>query len=410
MVVAHKSKSKKALLLENIDKIAIDKLSAAGFEVDARPYAMSEEDLTAELGKGFSLLGIRSKTKITEKSLSKASALTCIGAFCIGVNQIDQNACTKRGIAAFNAPYSNTRSVVEIVMGQIIMLMRKATAKHMLLQKGIWDKSANGCYEVRGKTLGIVGYGNIGSQLSVVAESFGMKVQYFDIAEKLTLGNATKLNTLQELLVSSDIVTLHVDGRKSNQNLISEKQLSQMKKGSYLINYSRGNVVDLDDLALYIQKEHIAGAALDVFPNEPKSTGELFLSPLRTFPNVLLTPHIGGSTKEAQKNIGEFVAERFLQYLSKGDTTLSVNFPNIRLEKPIGASTRIVHIHKNVPGMLAEINKIFAKRKINILGQALGTNNEIGYAVVDIGGKISDKVFDEVKNIRNTIIARRVGL
>lgn len=401
---------RKALLLENIDKIAVEKLENNGFVVVTKSYAMSEEELIEELKQEYDLIGIRSKTKITEKVISKARNLSCIGAFCIGVNQIDQNICTKNGIAVFNAPYSNTRSVVEIVLGQIIMLMRRATAKHMLLQKGIWDKSAAGCFEVRGKTLGIVGYGNIGSQLSVVAESLGMKVQYFDIAEKLTLGNAKKCDTLNELLRSSDVVTLHVDGRKSNQNLISIKELSQMRKGSYLINYSRGNVVDLDALSNFIQKEHIAGAALDVFPSEPKSTGELFLSPLRTFPNVILTPHIGGSTKEAQKNIGEFVSERFLGYLNRADTTLSTNFPVIRLEKSIGATTRLVHIHKNVSGMLAEINKVFAKRKINILGQALGTNNDIGYAVIDIGGKISNQAVEEFASIKNTIKVRKMCL
>lgn len=270
---------KKALLLENIDKTAIEKLETQGFVVVSKSYAMSEEELQQELQNGYTLLGIRSKTLITEKTLTKAKELRSIGAFCIGVNQIDLKTCSKNGIAVFNAPYSNTRSVVEIVIGQIIMLMRKATSKHILLQKGIWDKSATGCFEVRGKTLGIVGYGNIGSQLSVVAENFGMKVIYFDISEKLALGNAIKCDSFYELLEKADIVTLHVDGRKANHNLVSYKEFARMKKGSYLINYSRGNVVDLDALNEYIQRGAIAGVALDVFPQEPKSTGEMFLSP-----------------------------------------------------------------------------------------------------------------------------------
>ncbi len=411
MVHAVKMPKKKALLLENIDELAIKRLRDSGFEVNTKTYALSEDELMQELKNGYSLLGIRSKTQITAKSISKATNLLSIGAFCIGVNQIDLEVCSKRGIAVFNAPYSNTRSVVELTLGQIFMLLRRATAKHMLLQKGIWDKSSAGCFEVRGKTLGIVGYGNIGSQLSVLAENLGMKVVAYDVAEKLMHGNVQKVSTLDELLIMSDIVTLHVDGRKSNTNLISRRELTLMKKGSYLINTSRGFIVDLVALEEYIQKGHLAGVALDVYPVEPKGTGELFLSSLRTYPNVLLTPHIGAGTQEAQRNIGEFVAGRFLEYLKLGDTTLSVNMPSVRLEKSFDKNrTRIVHIHKNVPGIMASLNKVFASNRINILAQILETNKDVGYSITEIAVKTSDKLINKIEGIQNTIRVRKVGL
>lgn len=411
MVHAVKMPKKKALLLENIDELAIKKLRDSGFDVSAKTYALSEDELIQELKNDYTLLGIRSKTQITAKSISKAKNLLSIGAFCIGVNQIDQDACTKQGIVVFNAPYSNTRSVVELTLGQIFMLLRRATAKHMLLQKGIWDKSSDGCYEVRGKTLGIVGYGNIGSQLSVLAENLGMRVIAYDVAEKLMHGNVRKTSTLDELLIQSDIVTIHVDGRKSNTNLISRREIGLMKRRSYLINTSRGFVVDLVALEEYIQKGHLAGVALDVYPVEPKATGELFLSSLRTYPNVLLTPHIGAGTQEAQRNIGEFVAGRFLDYLKYGDTTLSVNIPNVRLDQPTDKNrTRIIHIHKNVPGIMAALNKVFASSKINILAQALGTNKEIGYSVTEISGKTSDNLISKIEKVKNTIRVMKAGL
>lgn len=395
---------KRVLLLENIHADARALLTEHGFHVESHQKAMSEPDLIRAI-KGVSYLGIRSKTRVTQSVIDAADSLECIGAFCIGTNQIDLPACTKRGVAVFNAPYSNTRSVVELVIGEIIMLLRKAVDKSIDAHRGEWDKSANGCFEMRGKKLGIVGYGNIGSQLSVVAEALGMRVAFFDIAEKLALGNAQRMRSQKALLEWADIVTLHVDGRAENKNLIDATALKIMRKGSYLLNLSRGHVVDIEALATALRRGHIAGAAVDVFPSEPKGNDETFKSPLQGLPNVLLTPHVGGSTEEAQYNIGQYVGTRFIEYRDNGVTPLSVNFPDIQMQRT-PRSTRIVHIHENMPGMLAHINKELAERKINVVGQSLKTNDTIGYAVTDFEGKGTEALLVSLKQIPGTIAAR----
>ncbi len=395
---------KRVLLLENIHADARALLTEHGFHVESHQKAMSEPDLIRAI-KGVSYLGIRSKTRVTQSVIDAADSLECIGAFCIGTNQIDLPACTKRGVAVFNAPYSNTRSVVELVIGEIIMLLRKTVDKSIDAHRGEWDKSANGCFEMRGKKLGIVGYGNIGSQLSVVAEALGMRVAFFDIAEKLALGNAQRMRSQKALLEWADIVTLHVDGRAENKNLIDATALKIMRKGSYLLNLSRGHVVDIEALATVLRRGHIAGAAVDVFPSEPKGNDETFKSPLQGLPNVLLTPHVGGSTEEAQYNIGQYVGTRFIEYRDNGVTPLSVNFPDIQMQRT-PRSTRIVHIHENMPGMLAHINKELAERKINVVGQSLKTNDTIGYAVTDFEGKGTQELLASFKQIPGTIAAR----
>lgn len=399
-----KKQQKRALLLENIHTDAVALLKKNGFAVTTHPKAMSETELTEAI-KGVSYLGIRSKTKVTQAVLAAADALEVIGAFCIGTNQIDTEACTKQGIAVFNAPYSNTRSVVELVVGEMIMLLRKVTDKSRGAHEGVWDKSASGCYEIRGKKLGIVGYGNIGSQLSVVAEALGMQVGFFDIAEKLTLGNAQRFKSQKALLEWADIVTMHVDGRKENKHIIDAAAFKAMKKGSYFLNLSRGHVVDIDALAAALKKGHIAGAAVDVFPHEPSGNDESFKTPLQGLPNVILTPHVGGSTEEAQYSIGQYVATRFIEYRDNGMTPLSVNFPEIQMPRT-PRSVRLVHVHKNVPGMLAHINQELAARKINVVGQSLKTNELIGYALTDFEGASSAALMDAMRAIPGTIAAR----
>ncbi|MFM2414737.1 MAG: hypothetical protein RI911_430 [Candidatus Parcubacteria bacterium] len=402
--MAKKTPLKKALLLENIHADAVTLLKKNDFEVVTHPKAMSEQELTKAL-QGVSYLGIRSKTQVTAEVIASASHLEVIGAFCIGTNQIDDAACTKRGIAVFNAPYSNTRSVVELVVAEMIMLLRKATDKSRDAHNREWDKSSAGCYEIRGKKLGIIGYGNIGSQLSVIAEALGMEVGFYDIAEKLALGNAKKMKSQKALLEWADIVTLHVDGRKENKNLIDAAALRQMKQGSYLLNLSRGHVVDIEALAQALKRGHVAGAAVDVFPYEPKGNDEAFMTPLQGIPNVILTPHIGGSTEEAQYDIGQYVGTRFIDYRDNGNTPLSVNFPEIQIPRVAGA-TRIVHVHKNVPGMLAQINDTLAERNINVVGQLLKTNERIGYAVTDFEGKTAKDLLESLQSIEGTIAAR----
>ena len=395
---------KRALLLENIHADAVALLKKNGFEVTTHPKAMSESELISAI-KGVSYLGIRSKTKVTQGVLAAADMLEAIGAFCIGTNQIDTDACTKRGIAVFNAPYSNTRSVVELVVGEMIMLLRKVTDKSQGAHAGAWDKSASGCYEIRGKKLGIIGYGNIGSQLSVVAEALGMQVGFYDIAEKLALGNAQRFSSQKALLAWADVVTMHVDGRKENKNLIDAAALKAMKAGSYFLNLSRGHVVDVDALAAAIRKNHIAGAAVDVFPHEPSGNDESFKTPLQGLPNVILTPHVGGSTEEAQYSIGQYVSTRFIEYRDNGMTPLSVNFPEIQMPRTL-RSTRLVHVHKNVPGMLAQINDALAARKINVVGQSLKTNEYIGYAITDFEGHAPKDLLIALQSIEGTIASR----
>ncbi len=389
------------LLLENVHPDAFRIMKEEGYNITTHPGAMDEEEL-AERIKDVSIIGIRSKTQLTKKVLQNANRLIAVGAFCIGTNQIDLEECLKKGIAVFNAPFSNTRSVVELAIGEIILLMRNLPDKMKLMHEGTWNKSADNSFETRGKKLGIVGYGNIGAQLSVVAESIGFDVYFYDIVEKLAMGNATKCNSLQELFETVDIVTLHVDGRKSNQNLIGDKEFSQMKDGVVFLNLSRGHVVDIDALQKHISSGKIQGAGIDVFPEEPKTNKESFQSALRNLPNVILTPHIGGSTQEAQENIGNFVPGKILEYINTGSTTNSVNFPNLQLPVLENAH-RLIHIHHNVPGILARINEVLANHNINIVGQYLKTNETIGYVITDINKAYDKGLIKDLKEIKDTI-------
>ncbi|MBL7663372.1 phosphoglycerate dehydrogenase [bacterium] len=391
----------KVLLLEGIDPEAADRFKADGYQVDLVHTALDEDELIKAL-KDVSILGIRSKTKVTKKVLEAANRLLAIGAFCIGTDQIDTINAARQGVIVFNAPYSNTRSVVELAIGNIIMLLRKVFPVSLAAHGGAWLKSADGSYEVRGKKLGIIGYGNIGSQLSVLAENLGMEVYYYDIVEKLSLGNAKRCRTLNDLLKISDIVTIHVDGRAANQGLLGKKELGLMKKGAYLLNIARGHVIEIEALADSLRRGHLAGAAVDVFPKEPKNKNETFTSPLQGLTNVILTPHIGGSTVEAQYNIGQYTTGRLLHYINCGESHGSVNFPEIQAAQA-SAAHRLLHIHKNVPGILAQVNGILSEHKINILGQYLRTNEEIGYLVTDVNKKYNSQVIEELKNIPNTI-------
>lgn len=401
--ISYPKNKMKVLLLENIDKLAAEYFKTQGYTVETLKTALDEKEL-AEKIQDVSILGIRSKTEITKLVLEHAKKLHAIGAFCIGTNQIDLTTSTKKGVAVFNAPYSNTRSVVELAIGEMILLSRFTFDKSQKLHKGVWDKSANGSHEIRGKKLGIVGYGNIGSQISVLAESLGMEVLFYDIAEKLALGNAKKCLSLSELLKVSDFVTIHVDGREENRNLIGKKEFSQMRDGVVFLNLSRGFIVDIDALTQSIKSGKIKGAAVDVFPQEPKSNDELFKSPLQDLSNVILTPHVAGSTEEAQKNIGEFVSKKLSQFIDTGNTELSVNFPNLQLPEKSGH--RFIHIHKNEPGILAQINSVLGKQNINIEGQYLGTTNAIGYVITDVSIGYNSNVIEELKNISGTIKVR----
>ncbi len=394
----------KILLLENVHPNGIQMLQQEGYAVEVLKGSLNEDELCEKI-KDVAILGIRSKTTVSKRVLDAADRLLAIGCFCIGTNQVDLDYATKKGVCVFNAPFSNTRSVVELVLGSIIMLMRKAVAKNAMLQVGKWHKAADNCYEIRGKKLGIVGYGNIGSQLSVLAESLGMQVSYYDLTEKLQLGNAKKCDTLDELLETSDIVTLHVDGRKSNANIIGKYEFSKMKDNVVFINLSRGHVVDIDAMVEALNSKKILGAAVDVFPYEPKNNQEEFLSPLRGFDNVILTPHIGGSTEEAQLNIGEFVARRMINYVNAGDSTQSVNMPNIQLPE-LRRAHRLIHLHHNVSGILAKINSVLAEHKANILGQYLKTNEQVGYVISDIDVEYDKDVIAELKKIDGTIKSR----
>ncbi|MFC2187934.1 phosphoglycerate dehydrogenase [Peijinzhouia sedimentorum] len=389
------------LLLENIHPAGFEMLKKEGYNVETYSAGLDEDELCEKI-KNVSILGIRSKTQLTPKVLEHANRLIAVGAFCIGTNQIALKECSKKGVAVFNAPYSNTRSVVELAIAEIIMLMRKVADKSTGMHLGKWDKSASGSYEVRGKAIGIIGYGNIGAQLSVLAEVMGMKVYYYDVDEKLALGNATKCESLEELLRIADIVSLHVDGRASNYNLISHREFDMMKREVIFVNLSRGHVVDIQALKENIQKGKVIGAAVDVFPEEPKSNKEEFVSELRGLPNVILTPHVGGSTEEAQFNIAKFVPSKLIDYINTGSTNNSVNFPNLTLPKLENAH-RLIHIHHNVPGILAKINQVLATNQINIVGQYLKTNEQIGYVITDIDKAYGEAVIAELKGIENTI-------
>jgi len=389
------------LLLENVHPVALALMKAEGFNVEVHHAALSEDELCEKI-KNISVLGIRSKTQVTARVLEQANRLMVIGAFCIGTNQIDLKEATRKGIAVFNAPFSNTRSVVELAIAEMIILMRNIVDKSVRMHQGTWDKSAKGSFEIRGKNLGLIGYGNIGTQLSVLAESLGMKVLYYDTEEKLSLGNATKCKTMKEVLEKSDVISLHVDGRASNANLISEPEFDLMKKGVIFINLSRGHVVDIDALKKNISSGKVTGCAIDVFPQEPASNNEAFISELRGMPNTILTPHIGGSTREAQENIGTFVPTKVMDYINTGSTSNSVNFPNLTL--PILENAhRLIHIHQNVPGILARINQVLADHGINIVGQYLKTNESIGYVITDINKDYDKEVIAKLRAIDNTI-------
>jgi D-3-phosphoglycerate dehydrogenase len=394
----------KVLLLENVHPVALRAFEEQGFNVEFVKGALDEDELCERI-KDVSIIGIRSKTNITKRVLDNANRLMAIGAFCIGTNQIDLEEAAQRGIAVFNAPYSNTRSVVELAVGEMILLIRNIVTKSNQMHEGVWDKSANGSFEVRGKKLGMVGYGSIGTQLSVVAEALGMEVYFYDGIEKLSLGNARKLNTLEELLAISDVISMHVDGRKENKNLIGKREFDLMKDGVIFMNLSRGHVVDIAALADAVKSGKVAGASVDVFPYEPKTNAESFESELRGLPNVILTPHIGGSTEEAQENIGHFVPSKLLEFMNNGSSYGSVNFPEVQLPK-LKDSHRLLHIHANVPGVLAKLNQIFAQYNINITGQYLKTNEHIGYVIVDIAKGYTEEFIQEVKEVEGTIRSR----
>ena len=394
----------RVLLTESIHHNAVDLFSSAGYNVATRDAALDEETLAKEL-VGVHVLGIRSTTQVTEAVLDNAPDLLAVGAFCIGTNQIDLSAASRRGVAVFNAPFSNTRSVVELALGEIILLTRRIVGKSEGMHAGRWDKSSSGSHEIRGRSLGIVGYGNIGSQLSVLAESLGMSVSFYDTQDKLALGNARRCDSLEELLERSDVVTLHVDGRPSNTNLFGEAQFDLMRPGSIFLNLSRGFVVDHMALRRHILSGHLGGAAIDVFPTEPKRRGDPFVSDLRGLDNVILTPHIGGSTMEAQVSIGNFVSAKLRDYLLSGSTALSVNLPSLALAGEPDVH-RLAHIHRNTPGVLAKINGILAEHGVNIEGQYLGTRSDVGYVLTDIGAMVDQSALEALDGMPETIRLR----
>ncbi len=394
----------RALLLETLHPQATDILNAADIAVDNRAGALDEDELIEAL-QGVHLLGLRSKTDVTERVLREAPDLIAVGAFSIGTNQIDLAAAARLGIAVFNAPFSNTRSVVEMALSEMISLTRRLPEHNRQMHAGVWSKSAIGAHEIRGRTLGIVGYGNIGSQLSVIAEALGMNVIFFDNAEKLALGNATKMPTLESLLGEADIVTLHVDGRSGNSGFFGPAQFAAMKPGALLLNLSRGFIVDLEALKAGLESGQIGGAAVDVYPLEPKVKGDSFSSPLQNIPNVILTPHIGGSTEEAQRDIGIFVATRLRDFVHSGSTSLSVNLPNLSLELQQG-SHRIVHLHINTPGVLAAVNREFAEHGVNIEAQMLATRGELGYVVTDVSAGLTDDAVEALSDMQATVRLR----
>ena len=389
------------LFLENISEAAVEQFTGAGYaSVKKISGSISEEDLIKEI-KNVHILGIRSKTQLTATVLQAATKLQAIGCFCIGVNQVDIDAASANGVAVFNAPYSNTRSVAELVIGASIMLIRKIVDKNKAAHEGKWMKDASGSHELRGKTIGIIGYGNIGSQVSVLAESLGMKVLFYDTETKLPLGNASDSKSLKELLQKADIISLHVPEIDSTQNLLNKQTIANCKQGAIIINYARGTVIDLQALKKAILSGHIGGAAVDVFPNEPEKNGDDFVTVLQNLPNVILTPHIGGSTQEAQNNIGLDVSIKLFNYLEKGISTGSHSIPALALPPQEGAH-RILHIHNNVPGVLSNINTLLSKNKINILGQYLKTNESTGYVVLDLDKSLSKNAMELLKHVKGT--------
>ena len=397
----------KVLLLENIHTVGAEFLRSKGYQVETRDGALSEDELIEAL-EGVHLLGIRSTTYITERVLASAPDLLAIGAFCIGTNQIDVASATSRGVAVFNAPYSNTRSVVELAIAEIISLARRLHEKSTDMHAGIWNKSAAGSHEIRGRTLGIVGYGNIGSQLSVIAEALGLRVIFYDVDDKLALGNARKCATLEELLAEADVVTLHVDGRPGNAGLFGEGQMRLMKPRSLFLNLSRGITTDTAALRRHIESGHIAGAAVDVFPIEPKRQGDPFESDLRGLRNVILTPHVGGSTEEAQQDIGRFVASKLRAYLAFGNTSLSVNLPEITMSAD-PQRHRLTHLHQNAPGVLATINGILGDHGVNIEAQSLATKGHVGYVITDVSAEVGSDVLGELTQLPESVRLRQIS-
>jgi D-3-phosphoglycerate dehydrogenase len=403
--LSHPKEKLKFVLLEGIHPTAVDALQNDGYtHIVTSPKALAGDELANVLADAH-FVGIRSRTHLTAQVLAAAPKLTAIGAFCIGTNQIDLGTAMRRGIPVFNAPFSNTRSVAELVLAEIIMLMRGIPHKNAVLHRGGWVKSAAGSYEVRGKTLGIVGYGHIGTQIGVLAEQLGMQVVFHDVEAKLPLGNARQLASLKELLQASDVVSLHVPETPQTQDMIGAEQLAQMKPGSHLINASRGTVVDIDALTRALEDKHLAGAAIDVFPVEPQGNDAAFESPLVRFDNVLLTPHIGGSTAEAQANIGREVAAKLIRYSNNGSTVSAVNFPEVALPEHTGRC-RLLHIHENVPGVMARVNERFSAAGINIASQYLRTNEEVGYVVIDVDSTASQVALEELCAVPGTIRCR----
>ena len=395
----------KILLLEGLHQSTLDTLHASGYEnIEHLKTSLPEDELIAKI-KDVHFVGIRSRTQLNENVIAAASKLVAVGCFCIGTNQVDLVATQIRGIPVFNAPFSNTRSVAELALAQIILLLRGVPARNAKAHKGIWDKSAVGSFEARGKTLGIIGYGHIGTQLSILAEHLGMRVQFFDVENKLVLGNSTQTKTLKQLLNTSDVVTLHVPETVQTQNMISAKELSMMKDGAILINAARGTIIDIDALVDALKSGKLAGAAIDVFPVEPKSNDEPFESPLTQFDNVILTPHVGGSTQEAQQNIGIEVAGKLAKYSDNGSTLSAVNFPEVSLPEQTERS-RLLHIHKNAPGVLTQINQAFAQKGLNIAAQYLQTNANIGYVVIDVETDDAEEAFEQLQKIDGTIKTR----
>ncbi|MGH7026172.1 phosphoglycerate dehydrogenase [Brevundimonas sp.] len=389
------------LLLENIHPAAVERLEEAGYTVETMKGALDEDDLIEAI-KGVHVLGIRSKTNVSARVLEHADRLLAIAAFCIGTNQIDLEAAAAHGVAVFNAPYSNTRSVVELAIGLTIVLMRDVADKSAAMHRGEWNKSATGSRELRGKTLGIVGYGAIGSQLSVLAEGLGMRVIFHDLSERLALGNAWRMRSLDALLAEADVVSLHVDGRKENTAIIGAAQFARMKPGVLFLNLSRGHVVDVDALAAAVKSGRVAGAAVDVFPEEPRTNADPFASPLQGLKNVILSPHIGGSTEEAQEAIAEFAAERLLGYMNRGDTTFCVNLPNVQLAE-VSRAHRLLHIHRNQPGVLAELNRALSAAGLNILGQHLKTDERTGYVITDVDRDYDPEVLKVLRDLPGTV-------
>ena len=395
----------KFLLLEGVHQTAVDTLTAAGYtNIDYHTGSLPEEQLKEAIADAH-FIGIRSRTQLTADVLAHAHKLVAIGCFCIGTNQVDLDAAREMGVAVFNAPYSNTRSVAELVLAEAILLLRGIPEKNAVAHRGGWLKSATNSYEIRGKKLGIIGYGSIGTQLSVLAEGLGMQVIFYDVVTKLPLGNAQQIGSLTELLGMADIVTLHVPETAATKWMIGEKEIRAMKPGSILINAARGTVVDIDALAAALRDKHLNGAAIDVFPVEPRSNNDEFVSPLREFDNCLLTPHIGGSTMEAQANIGLEVAEKLVRYSDNGTSITSVNFPEVALPSHPGKH-RLLHIHQNIPGVMSEINQVFASNGINISGQYLQTNEKVGYVVIDVDAAYSDLALEKLHEINGTIRCR----